>query len=160
MKEMEEILKKFSGKIVAVNSPSPENIKLPILTYLGPDDVKIGELLAIEALKHKKASSKTYILEHKENYYPFVLREKGIKSLVPEAIVVSLFEGIPEINKEDVVISFGNRSTEALIDANIKAIIIAIDENKRIKKETNVICLNQEVSQYVNKIGSMQAATS
>jgi len=160
MKEMEEILKKFSGKIVAVNSPAPENIKLPILTYLGPDDVKIGELLAIEALKHKKASSKTYILEHKENYYPFVLREKGIKSLVPEAIVVSLFEGIPEINKEDVVISFGNRSTEALIDANIKAIIIAIDENKRIKKETNVICLNQEVSQYVNKIGSMQAATS
>ncbi len=160
MKQMEKILKEFSGNIVAVNSPSPENIKLPILTYLGPDDTKIGELLAIEALKHKKASSKIYILEHKENYYPFALREKGIKSLIPQAIIVSLFEGIPGINKEDIVISFGNRSTEALIDANIKATIIAIDENKKVKKETNVTCLDQGVSEYVNKIGRMQIATS
>lgn len=146
---MEEILKTWHGKIIAVNSPPPASVKLPISTYLGPDDVEIGKMLAVEALK--TASARKYILRHKDNYYPFTLREEGIRKLIPEAISISV-NNIPEIKESDIVISFGNRATEALIEKNITAKIIAIDGTKKIKKATNVASFDQGISSYLSPL--------
>lgn len=151
MQEMEGILKDFLGEIIAVNSPPPPSINLKVKCYLGPDDVEIGRILA----KQVSSDGKVFVVRHKEDYYPFVLREQGIKSIIPDAICIPLEEALKqEISSNDTIISFGNRVTEAFINCT-KAKIIAVDSNKKVQKALNVETIDQGVENYIH--GSIEA---
>lgn len=159
-----EILKKFKGKVVAVNVP-PRKKDLSainnVVGYVGMNECSAGEK-AMEYIAGFQECDAVLIVEHEQAQHSgHALRIQGIKS-VAEAYGIKTYEVptmgiknneivIPELlsNKNLGFITLGNRGTEAVLNCYSvpeDAIIAGMDINKVVAE---AICTRPNICTFI-----------